>query len=113
MEVLLVPEDLVLTRSDQPDMKWVVTVGDSTPMRLTSDLARVLNWYMDGQPGTIDSYLGVPVTTQQLETATTLLVQSGFLVNPETCMGGQIIRIPSQSQIVSASTLYFLSNSPF
>lgn len=99
MEVLLVPEELVLTKPEQTDMKWVVTVGDSTPMRLTPDLARVLNWYMDGKPGTIDSYLGISVTTQQLETATTLLVQSGLLVNPENVHrgGSRRIRIPSQS----------------
>lgn len=99
MEVLLVPEDLVLTKPEQPNMKWVVTIGNSTPKRLTPDLARVLNWYMDGKPGTIDSYLGISVTTQQLETATTLLVQSGLLVNPENVHrgGSRRIRIPSQS----------------
>lgn len=88
MESLVTPKDLVLTKPEHSDAKWVVTVGSQVPKRLTPDLAKVLNWYQDGQPDSIDNYLGTTVTTQQLETATTLLAKSGLLVNPETQGGG-------------------------
>lgn len=88
MESLVTPKDLVLTKPEHSDAKWVVTVGSQVPKRLTPDLAKVLNWYQDGQPDSIDNYLGTTVTTQQLETATTLLAKSGLLVNSETQGGG-------------------------
>lgn len=83
MQTLTVPENLVLTKPDDPKKHWVVVVGKSVPVRLTPDLAMVLAWYKDGQPGSVDNYVGTTVAPQQLETAVSMLTRAGLLVTTE------------------------------
>lgn len=42
MANLSVPKNLELAEPINPDMPWIATVGDSTPLRITPDLVKVL-----------------------------------------------------------------------
>ncbi|MDO5034447.1 MAG: zinc metalloprotease [Actinomycetaceae bacterium] len=78
---LVVPSNLQLTKPNSPEKPWVATVGDSTPLRITPDLAKVLNWYKDGRNTSASDYFGAQIDQEQLEEAESILRKFNLLTD--------------------------------
>ncbi|WP_263475300.1 zinc metalloprotease [Mobiluncus mulieris] len=76
---LYVPAGLELTEPDRSGNPWIVSVNGGVPSRLSPDLARVLQWFQQGQSGGSPQFSGEPLDRENLEVATTMLENAGLL----------------------------------
>lgn len=72
---------LELTQPQDPDGQWVASVGLETPLRLSAPLARVLKWFDEDRPGSVQEYVGVKMDPTDLGAAVDMLQQAGLLVD--------------------------------
>lgn len=95
MANLSVPKNLELAEPINPDMPWIATVGDSTPLRITPDLVKVLKWHEDGKTAPLVDYVGVELDDDQLNEAVEVLKQFNLLTTDDPASTGQ----PAKSRL--------------
>ena len=76
-------------------MPWIATVGDSTPLRITPDLVKVLKWHEDGKTAPLVDYVGVELDDDQLNEAVEVLKQFNLLTTDNPASTGQ----PAKSRL--------------
>lgn len=106
MSALVPAKWLELTPPDDPKKPWVAAIGDATPMRLTPDIAKILKWYQDGKPGSVETYLGKKLTTAELKSATDML-QSHRLLTEENSSGPSFPTSSSRLRFNSLFSIQF------
>lgn len=83
MSDLIVPSDLDLVKPLDPEMPWIATIGDSTPLRVTPVLAKVLMWYRDGKTAHIAEYVGFELSSEQINEAIDILKEFNLLTTDD------------------------------
>lgn len=92
MTNLSVPPNLDLVEPIDPNMPWVATIGESTPLRITPVLAKVLMWYKDGKVVPIAEYVGIKLEDEQLNEAIEVLKKFNLLINDDSVAVEQGVR---------------------